>query len=327
MSAAGGSQSRSATESLVLRRAADVKESARRRTAEAASRIITAALNDLEAKQGRPPLSASADHAAPTLLHVIETDGERFILACDHERPVGFGAGLVRGAFSYCAGLFVLPEWQGQGLGRRLFEAALEGLPVVGGVTALTSNAANPISNGLYARHGIYPQHALLVLCGPSAAVGGSPSGHARRLDAEPIEVAHLDELRGIDGVVLGFDRTPDHLWFMSRPEHPGWLFRRRGRAIGYAYLGGDGTEGAGSVGPIATLHSRDQAAVLRFVVAELSARGQEQATVVVPGPNLVAQRVLWEAGFAFEEATGLLCASRPFARFDRYVLAGDSIM
>ena len=93
MSAAGGSQSRSATESLVLRRAADVKESARRRTAEAASRIITAALNDLEAKQGRPPLSASADHAAPTLLHVIETDGERFISNTQPEgdRPYGLG--------------------------------------------------------------------------------------------------------------------------------------------------------------------------------------------------------------------------------------------
>ena len=327
MSAAGGSRSRNATESLVLRRAADVKEGAGRATAEAASRIITAALNDLSTRQGRPPFSAPEDHAAAALRHVIETDGARFCLACDGERSVGFGAGLVRGAFSYCAGLFVLPEWQGRGLGRRLFAAALEGLPVAGGVAALTSSAANPIANGLYARHGIYPQHALLALCGPAAAVSGSPPGHAHVLDAEPIEVAHLNELRGIDEVVLGFDRTPDHLWFLSRPLHPGWLFRRRGRAIGYAYLGGDGTEGAGSVGPVATLRPGDQAEVLRFVVAELAARGQEWATVVVPGPNLAAQRVLWEAGFAFEGATGLLCASRPFARFDRYLLAGDSIM
>jgi len=327
MSAAGGGRSRNATESLVLLRAADVREGAGGATAEAASRIITAALSDLSTRQGRAPFSAPEGHAAAALRHVIETDGARFCLACDGERPVGFGAGLVRGSFSYCAGLFVLPEWQGRGLGRRLFAAALEGLPVAGGVAALTSSAANPIANGLYARHGIYPQHALLVLCGPAAAVAGSPPGHAHVLDAEPIELAHLDELRAIDEVVLGFDRTPDHLWFLSQPEHPGWLFRRRGRAIGYAYLGGDGTEGAGSVGPVATLRPGDQAGVLRFVVAELAARGQESATVVVPGPNLAAQRVLWEAGFAFEGATGLLCASRPFARFDRYLLAGDSIM
>jgi GNAT superfamily N-acetyltransferase len=327
MSAAEDSQSRNATESLVLRRAEEVKEGAGRATAEAASRIITAALKDLSTRQGRPPFSAPDDHAAAALRHVIETDGARFCLACDGERPVGFGAGLVRDAFSYCAGLFVLPEWQGRGLGRRLFEAALEGLPVAGGVAALTSSAANPIANGLYARHGIYPQHALLVLRGPAAAVSASPPAHAHVVEAEPIEVAHLNELRGIDEVALGFDRTPDHLWFLSRPEHPGWLFRRRSRAIGYAYLGGDGSEGAGSVGPVATLRPGDQAEVLRFVVAELAARCRELATVVVPGPNLVAQRVLWEAGFAFEGATGLLCASRPFARFDRYLLAGDAIM
>jgi GNAT superfamily N-acetyltransferase len=327
MSAAGGSQNRNAIESLVLRRAEDVKEDARRATAAAASRIITAAFRDLSTRQGRAPFSAPEDHAAAALRHVIETDGARFCLACDGERSVGFGAGLVRGAFSYCAGLFVLPEWQGRGLGRRLFEAAFEGLPVAGGVAALTSSAANPISNGLYARHGIYPRHALLSLRGPATRVCGSPPGHAHVLDAEPIEMAHLDELRGIDDAVLGFDRTPDHLWFLSQPLHPGWLFRRRGRAIGYAYLGGDGTEGAGSVGPVATVRPGDQAEVLCCVLAELAARGQERATVVVPGPNLAAQRVLWEAGFAFEGATGLLCASRPFAHFDRYVLAGDSIM
>ncbi len=312
---------------LELRRAADLESDAIGDTASAVARIIHAALDDLGAKQGRPPLPGPKDSAAPTLRHIMEADGERFWLACDGDRPVGFGAGLVRGAFSYCGGLFVLPEWQGQGLGRRLFETALEGLPVAGGVTALTSNAANPVSNGLYARHGIYPQHALLVLSGPAAAVAASQPAKARGLTTEPLTAAHLDDLRGIDDAVLGFDRTPEHLWFLSQPDHPGWLLRRRGRAVGYAYLGGDYTEGPGSVGPIATLRPGDQAAALRFVIAELAARGQERATVVVPGPNLAAQRLLWGAGFAFEGATGLVCASRPFARFDRYVLAGDSIM
>jgi len=327
MSAVKGSRSHAAADALVIRRAGDLGSAAVRATAAAASRIITAALDDLAGRQGLPAFDAPEDHAVPTLSHIIETDGGRFCLACDGDRPVAFGAGLVRDAFSYCAGLFVLPEWQGQGLGRRLFEAALDGLPVAGGATALTSNAANPVSNGLYARHGIYPQHALLVLCGPAAEVRAYGAPRRRGLDAEPLGPAHLGELREIDEAVLGFDRAPDHLWFLSRPDHPGWLLRRRGRAVAYAYLGGDHTEGAGSVGPIAGLRPGDQAAALRFVVAELAARGQERATVVVPGPNLTAQRVLWESGFAFEGVTGLVCASRPFARFDRYVLAGDSIM
>jgi GNAT superfamily N-acetyltransferase len=317
---------RASAKAVVLRRGDDVGDDAIRDLSEAASRIVTVALNDFLAGQGRPPLPGREDHAAATLRHIIETDGERFIVAVCDGRPVGFGAGIVRGLFSYCAGLFVLPEWQGQGLGRRLFEAALQGLPVAEGVTALTSGAANPISNGLYARHGIYPQYALLALSGPTAAFADTTGDRGRGFEVEPLAAAHLDELRAIDDGVLGFDRTPDHLWFLER-RHPGWLFRRRGRAVAYGYLGGDETEAAGSVGPIAALSPSDQTADLGLLLHELALRGEEQATVLVPGPNLVAQRALWDAGFAFTGATGLLCASRPFARLDRYVLAGDSIM
>ena len=239
------------------------------------------------------------------------------------------------------------PEWQGKGVGRHLFELAMDGLPAAGGIAALTSSAANPISNGLYARHGIYQLHALLYLSGPLAAFAGARptdcrclargrragcrrAHHRRRpggLDAEPLDAGHLDELRAIDEAVLGVDRTLEHRWFLSRAENPGWLFRRRERAIGYAYLGGDGTEGAGALGPIATLRSQDQPAVLRFALAELAARDVAQAMVTLAGPNIAAQRLLWSAGFAFTGATGLLCTSRPFGRFDRYLLAGDCLL
>jgi len=294
--------------------------------AAAASRIVVRALNDLAAKQGRLPLSAPDDHAAPALRHVIATDGQRFWLAGDGDSPVAFGAGLVRGALAYCAGLFVLPEWQGRGLGRRLFEAALAELPAAGGVAALTSSAANPISNGLYARHGIYPQSALLYLTGPAAIAGSSPD-RTGGLDVEPLTEGVVGELDEIDAAVLEADRTLDHLWFLTRPAHPGWLFRRRGRAVGYAYLGGDETEGVSIVGPVATLRAQDQTAALRCALGELAARGCERATVCVPGPNLTAQRMLWQAGFSFEGTAGLICASRRFGRLDRYVLAGDCLM
>ena len=307
--------------------------------ADAASRILTAALSDLAVRQGRPPFAAPADHAAQALHHVQETDGGRFWVAVADGRPVAFCSGWERGGervrLGYCGGLFVSPEWQGKGVGRHLFELAMDGLPAAGGIAALTSSAANPISNGLYARHGIYQLHALLYLSGPLAsfadgrrmASGGPHRAPLGRLDAEPLDAGLLDELRAIDEAVLGVDRTLEHRWFLSRAENPGWLLRRRERAIGYAYLGGDGTEGAGALGPIATLRPQDQSVALRFALAELAARGVAQATVAVPGPNIAAQRLLWSAGFAFTGATGLLCSSRPFGRFDRYLLAGDCLL
>ncbi len=295
--------------------------------AQVGSAIVTQALNDLAARQGRPPRSAPDDHSA-AFRHVIATGAERVWLAVDGERPVAIGAVWIRGRLSFCGGLFVLPEWQGRGVGRALLERAFEGLPVAGGVAALTSNAANPVSNGLYGRHGIYPLFALLHLTGP-VAVAKSPWSPRpdRGLAAEPLSLAHLGELQEIDGVVLETDRTIDHRWLIGVAQNPGWLARRRGRAVGYAYLGGDGSEGVGAVGPVATVRAQDQGAVLQFALAELAQRGFRQATVAVPGPNLAAQRLLWQAGFSFEGATGLLCASRPFGRFDRYVLVGNCLM
>ena len=300
--------------------------------ADAASLILTVALSDLAVRQGRPPFIAPADHAAPALRHVLETDGGRFWVAVADGRPVAFGSAWERGGerrrLGYCSGLFVAPEWQGKGVGRHLFELAMDGLPAAGGLAALTSSAANPISNGLYARHGIFPLHALLYLSGPlSSFASGGRAADGRELAAEELTGGHLDELRAIDEAVLGLDRTLEHRWFLGRADHSGWLLRRRKRAVGYAYLGGDGTEGAGALGPIATLRPQDQPAVLRFALAELAARGVAQATVAVPGPNITAQRLLWEAGFTFPAATGLLCASRPFGHFDRYLLAGDCLL
>ncbi len=313
---------------------------ARAGEAEAASRILSTALFDLAARQHDAPFEAPPEHAAPVLRHLIETDGSRFWLAFDGPRPVAFGSGWVRGLLSYCGGLFVLPEWQGMGVGRRLFELALMDLPAAGGVAALTSSAANPISNRLYARHAVYPMFALLRMTGTPIAPAILPAGPAgvasrRRpvqssedgLEAEPLADTCLGALKEIDEAVLGIDRSVDHRWHLGAAANRGWLFRRGGQLAGYVYIGGDGTKGAGAIGPVAAIRAEDQTAMLRLALVDLAFRGVELSTVVVPGPNITAQRLFWDAGFSFSGAARLLCMSRPFGRFDRYLLAGDALM
>lgn len=291
----------------------------------AASRIIGAALGDLEVRQGRPSLPGPHDETAPVLRHLTRTDPDRFWMAEAADTPVAVGAAFVRGPLSFLAALFVLPAWQAQGVGRALLERALRDLPSQGGVTALTSSAANPHSNGLYSRHGIYAICPLLTLEGRLHRLTARPT--LGTLDVEPLESTHAPELAAVDAVVTATDRGVDHRWLIDAPGHGGWLFRRRGRVVGYAYVGGDGTEGENALGPVATLHAQDQDVVLRHCLAELAAHGHDKALLMVPGVNLEAQRLLWGAGFSFDGPAGLLCASRPFGRFDRYVLAGDCLM
>jgi GNAT superfamily N-acetyltransferase len=291
--------------------------------APAAAKIIDVALSDLLVRQGRPPLDGPEDEDAPVLVHLMTSDPGRFWLAVDGDRPVGVGAGFVRESLWFLAALFVLPEWQARGVGRRLLQLAKEDHPRPAEVAALTSSASNPISNRLYARHGIYPRLPLLYMKGsPAAARPGRGA-----LDMESLTPAHIDELREIDAAVTGIDRTVDHTWLLGDAARRGWLYRRRGRLVGYAYLGGDGTEGAAPRAPPATLRAQDQDPVIRLSLAELAAQGAEEAVLIVPGPNLHAQRLLWEAGFSFDGSAGLLCASKPFGRFDRYLLAGDCLM
>ena len=236
----------------------------------AASQIANTALSDLRVKRGRPPCEGPDDDAVPVLTHLMRTDPETFWIAADgDDRPVGYGVGTTRRGLWFCSGLFLLPEYQGRGVGRRLFELAMGEHPMRDDVSALTSSAANPISNKLYAGHGIYPQLPLLSLEGspaqvageapraggdapymntdePAAGLGGrGASSKTGGLAVEPLtaSTAHLADLAAIDAAVTGIDRTVDHRWHLEEVGHRGWLFRRRGRAAGYAYLGGDGAD------------------------------------------------------------------------------------
>ena len=294
------------------------------RDADEAARIIVVALNDLLARQNRSPIAGNGEAMSPVLAHLARTDPERFWMAAAGERTVGFGSAWRRGGLCYLSGLFVLPQWQGRGIGRGLLERAMHHDPSPAGMTAVVSSAANPVSNRLYAGHGMYPLMPVLYLRGPVPARAREAT--LGRLEAVLLSAVDLADLRTVDAAVTGIDRTADHAWLLDAGRS-GWLLRSRGMPAGYAYLGGDGTEGDDAVGPIATLLAEDQEAVLGFALAQAAERGAATATVVVPGHNLSAQRLLWRSGFSFEGATGLFDCSRPFGRFDRYLLAGDALM
>jgi GNAT superfamily N-acetyltransferase len=295
------------------------------RDAAAVSRIIPAALNDLYARQGRAALE-ERDAWYPVFGHLAGDDATSSWVAEAAEGIVGFSVGVRRSDLWFLGALFVLPVWQGHGLGQALLERA-EDNRLPGGLAAVLSSASNELSNRLYARRGMLPLLAVLPMIGalPLRGAPGLPPGlHAARLTGSERE---LSALRDIDAAVLGIDRSVDHRWLLGEAGRSGWSFRRRGRPTAYAYLGGDGTEGDAVVGPAAALRGPDIAAVVAFALAELAATGVTEGGVMVPGANLTVQRLLWDAGFQFHGATALLGATRPFGRLDRYVFAGNTLM
>jgi len=104
--------------------------------------------------------------------HLHSTDPERFVVATKDdpevpggERIIGFTVATVRQHVWFLSMLFVLPEVQAQGLGRDLLRRVL---PADGDAMAraTATDSAQPISNALYAQHGIVPRTPLLSLLG-----------------------------------------------------------------------------------------------------------------------------------------------------------------
>lgn len=289
-----------------------------------AAGIIKLSLDDLAGRQRQPKVSPPGDPMVPALLHVMDVSPDRFWVAEAEAGVVGFGAGLLRGRVCYLAGLFVMPGWQGQGIGRALLDHAMETRPGSDVALAVGSSGTNVISNGMYARHRMYPQLPTLSMTGvvPASLRPASAGGLSRA----PISQRDLDEVRELDLSVTKMDRTEDHLWLLDVMARPGWTFRSNGELVGYAYLGGDGTVGTDHLGPVATRETADVAEVLASALVE---HGVDRPAVLdVPGSNLEAQRLLWSAGFQMDHAVGLLGASEPlFTGYDRYVCAGNVLL
>jgi hypothetical protein len=217
--------------------------------------------------------------------------------------------------------LFVLPEAQSAGVGRRLLR---EVMPAPRTMTLATcTDTAQPISNGLYASLGIVPRLPLFRLVGlPDRldALLPLPSG-IRGIRFDDLGLTHGalgaadldDELAAIDVEVAGFEHRQDHA-FVQAEGRVGTLFvDAGGRPVGYGYA-----SEAGRVGPIAVRDPALLAAAVGHIVTTIEPRGA--FGVWLPGDAGEATISLLRAGFRIDGFPCLVCWDRPFADFGRYV-------
>jgi hypothetical protein len=151
----------------------------------------------------------------------------------------------------------------------------------------------------------------------PLLTLGGAPSAAPAtgRLEAVRLErqAAPPAELAAIERAVLGHGRGQGELrWLLEHRE--GYLYRRDGRSVGFAFVG------PGGAGPIAALDPEDLPDQLLHVEARADALGVEPLNLEVPGPNVVTVRHLLGRGFQLDPWVNLLMSNRPFGQFDRFI-------
>jgi GNAT superfamily N-acetyltransferase len=298
--------------------------------------IFDAAQQALSQQLGQPWTPADATIMDRILVHLATSDPQRAWLAPGHGRAPaqGFGMAFERDGFWFLSFLFVRPEAQGAGLGRRLLEACLPA-PHERRLLATCVDAVQPVSTALYAGYGIVPRVPLFGLLGDSPAenlprlprgvmalefdrLGQGTAGSRSAGVAGQRRLA--DALATVDRQVVGFVRPQDHgFWRLDRRVGVLYTDRGSGRPLGYGYR----TRG-GRLGPVAV----EDATLLPAVLADLARREQPPGRwqVLVPGPAERALVPLLKAGMRLEASPGLYCANGPSISLERYLPGSFSL-
>jgi GNAT superfamily N-acetyltransferase len=290
--------------------------------------IWRASINDYIRPLGQAEIPPEVNPVTRLYLHLQSTDPERFLVATARPgeggdpRIVAFGAAVVRERLWYLSMLFVLPEFQGEGLGRALLERLLPDDAAMSRATA--TDSVQPISNALYSMHDIVPRMPLLSLTGlpqrpdafgelPSGVVplpfdelaAGPPDGLGHRMLVEAIDA--------LDRELLGVAHPVDHRFLRSESRH-GWLYRGPdGTPVGYGYAGE-----AGRVGPIAARDAALLAPIIGHLMSAVVPRGAFAIWVGGTADRALAPAL--RAGLRLDTFPVLLCWDRSFADFSRYL-------
>jgi GNAT superfamily N-acetyltransferase len=300
----------------------------------ACERVWRDGLNDYLVRLGQ--LEVPEDNPGLRRLHehTLATDPERFRVAMRGDSVVAFGSALGRGPVWFLSMLFVDPDEQAHGLGRRLLGELLAGVgvtpdgatpdpdaaPDAPRILATATDSVQPISNGLYASLGIVPQVPLMNLVGRPhdgwAPPPLPPGIVVTRLVPEgaPEPTAEVAaEVAALDREVLGFEHPGDHA-FALRERPAAFAYRDSGgRLLGYGY-----TSEVGRIGPLAVRAPELVAPVLGHLLTAVQPRGA--SAVWLGGGAGPAIAMALEAGLRFEDFPLLLCWSRPFVDLARYV-------
>jgi GNAT superfamily N-acetyltransferase len=267
--------------------------------------VFWASLDDLAERHGRPRSPRNPAVLDELMRHLATTDPASSLVAEDRGRIVAFGMLHVRGDTGFLAFLFVLPDWQARGLGRRLLDACIDGAgrpPRMG----TCAEADQPVSTGMYASMGMAPRTPIYLLRGgmsahrlPSLREGIRPRG------LTPADVVAIDD------EVLGYQHPVDHA-FLARGGRHGWAFEDGSGVLGYGYV-----QPSGRLGPVAAADERLLPGLIGHLTRSVSI--PEGWQVVVPGAS-VALPLLLEHGLRIDGTPAVFCSDHAGPRFERYL-------
>lgn len=236
----------------------------------------------------------------------LADSADQFWIAEQAGQPVGYARSILRDNVRQLTEFFVLPEIQSSGVGRELIARAFPAGEADWRIITATSDIR---ALAIYIKAGLTPYCPLFYF-------GRTPEKVIVKTELEfkPLASSQvlLDTLAEIDQQILGFRRDVDHTWLMNNRK--GFLIRRDGQPVGYAYTGLRS-------GPFALLDPQDYPLALAYAERLAADLGLDHFGIEVPALNRLAVEYLLGRGFRMDGFIALQMSDRPFDSLDRYIL------
>jgi GNAT superfamily N-acetyltransferase len=270
--------------------------------------ILYVADDELTVRRGLPASPHNREALIRLYAHMQRHFPDRFHVAHDGKRIVGFGASTEYQEMVYLGFLFVLPETQASGIGRRLLELSMHD----SSYRAVAIASYQPISAALYAWYGMVPRIPIYMMTGaPTVELPALPPQFAiRRI---PVAVA-----TALDMEICGLKREIDHEWWESMGRMRFGLYDGM-QLLGYGYM-----QETGRLGPFVVRISEHLLPFVGRLIAE--APDVEAWMINVPGAASETFVGLLHAGFRLEGPPAIFCATELRLDYSRYLPASYAL-
>ena len=242
--------------------------------------------------------------------HLLEgPDGRGWVAEVDG-RCAGFSLAAARGGITWLVSLFVEPQAQGQGLGRRLLETALGRAGERTRPVATFVDVASARAQLLYRAAGLHTVACALALAGPPQKVR-----REKGLAMRPVEPTDAAALETLDVDLRVGPRPAEHAFWEAAGCARRILLDRQGLPQGYAIWSPNGR-----LGPLAVHRARSLPAALAACLGAMAESGHAHVRAMVPGDNPRARDGLLEHGFRPLGMEVLMTDGRP-PDWSRYLI------
>jgi GNAT superfamily N-acetyltransferase len=270
--------------------------------------VLYTADDALSASRGLPVSPRNREALVRLYAHMQRHAPDRWWVAERDDRIVGFGGSRAYQEMVYLGFLFVLPDQQAGGVGRRLLELSMHDSTY----RAVAIASYQPISAALYSWYGMTPREPIYMLTGkPRTELPPLPAD----LTVRPIKAADTQPL---DMEVCGLTRVPDHEWWEELGRKRYGLFQHND-LVGYGYI-----QEVGRLGPCVV---RREEHLLPFCGRLLSEMPDVDTWLVnVPGSANETFVALLHSGMRLEGPPAIYCANEVRIDHSRYLPASYAL-